>query len=65
LKPITGQELCGKLEQAGWSLKRIHGSHRIFGRPGERKIITVPVHGNQVLKPGLSARIARDANLNW
>jgi predicted RNA binding protein YcfA (HicA-like mRNA interferase family) len=65
LTPITGQGLCRKPEQAGWSLKRIHGSHHIFGRPGERKLITVPVHGNRELKLGLAARIARDANLNW
>jgi predicted RNA binding protein YcfA (HicA-like mRNA interferase family) len=65
LNPITGQELCRKLEQAGWSLKRIHGSHHIFGKTGVRKIITVPVHGNEELKLGLAARIARDANLRW
>ena len=65
MKPITGQEMSRKLERAGWSLKRIHGSHHIFAKPGERKIITVPVHGTQALKPGLAARIARDANLSW
>jgi predicted RNA binding protein YcfA (HicA-like mRNA interferase family) len=65
MRPITGKELCSKLNEAGWSLKRIHGSHHIFGKPGERKIISVPVHGNQTIKPGLATRIARDANLSW
>jgi predicted RNA binding protein YcfA (HicA-like mRNA interferase family) len=65
LNPITGQELCRKLERAGWSLKRTHGSHHIFGKTGVRNIITVLVHGNDELKPGLAARIARDANLRW
>ena len=50
---------------AGWSLKRIKGSHHIFGKPGEWKIITVPVHGGATIKPGLANRIARDAEISW
>ena len=65
MKPITGKELCRRLNESGWSLKRIHGSHHIFGKPGEWKIISVPVHGNQNIKPGLATRIARDAKLSW
>lgn len=65
MRSISGRELCQLLTDAGWTLKRIKGSHHIFGKAGERKIITVPVHGNKDLKPGLAAAIARDANLNW
>ena len=65
MRPISGRELCRLLTDAGWTLKRTKGSHHIFGKSGERKIITVPVHGNKDLKPGLAAAIARDANLNW
>ena len=65
MRPITGKELCRRLNEAGWSLKCIHGSHHIFGKPGERKIISVLVHGNQNIKPGLATRIARDANIAW
>jgi predicted RNA binding protein YcfA (HicA-like mRNA interferase family) len=65
MRPITGKELCKHLNAAGWSLKRIHGSHHIFGKPGEWKIISVPIHGNQNIKPGLATRIARDANISW
>jgi predicted RNA binding protein YcfA (HicA-like mRNA interferase family) len=65
LKPITGRELCRILETNGWTLQRIKGSHHIFTKPGERKIISVPVHGNQNLKTGLASRIARDASLQW
>lgn len=65
MRPISGREICQLLAEAGWTLKRIKGSHHIFGKPGERKIITVPVHGNKDLKPGLAAAIARDTNLNW
>jgi predicted RNA binding protein YcfA (HicA-like mRNA interferase family) len=43
LKPITGTELCRKLEQPGWLLKRVRGSHHIFTKAGEKKILTMPV----------------------
>ncbi len=65
MRPISGRELCRLLTVAGWTLKRIKGSHHIFGKAGGRKIITVPVHGNKDLKPGLASAIARDANLSW
>jgi predicted RNA binding protein YcfA (HicA-like mRNA interferase family) len=65
MKPISGRELCRLLAASGWTLKRIKGSHHIFGKTGARKIITVPVHGNRDLKPGLAAAIARDASLTW
>ena len=65
MRPITGKELCQRLVAAGWSLKRIKGSHHIFGKPGEWKIITVPVHGGATIKPGLANRIAKDAGITW
>ena len=65
MRPITGKELCRRLNEAGWSLRRVNGSHHIFGKLGERKIIAVPVHGNQTIKPGLALRIARDAGITW
>src|ERR1700681_4595025 len=65
LRPITGQELCKRREQAGWSLQRIKGSPYIYSKLGERKIISVPVHGAQQIKPGLAGRIARDAKITW
>ena len=65
MKPITGKEMCRLLQQNGWILKRIRGSHHIFGKSGEIKIITVPVHGNATLKPGLANRISKDTNVIW
>jgi predicted RNA binding protein YcfA (HicA-like mRNA interferase family) len=53
------------LSEAGWSLKRVKGSHHIFSKAGEWKIIVVPVHGNQTIKPGLAHRIAKDAGISW
>jgi predicted RNA binding protein YcfA (HicA-like mRNA interferase family) len=57
--------MCRLLEANGWALQRVAGSHHIYTKPGERKIITVPVHGNRELKPGLARRIARDAEVKW
>jgi len=37
----------------------------LFGKQGERKIVAVPVHGSQTIKPGLALRIAKDAGLSW
>jgi len=65
VKPVTGPQLCRKLEQAGWTLKRIRGSHYIFSKPGERKSLVVPIHGNDTIKPGLATRLAKDANISW
>jgi predicted RNA binding protein YcfA (HicA-like mRNA interferase family) len=51
------------LEGAGWELKRIKGSHHVFKKPGHALLITVPVHGDEALKPGLLNRILKDAGL--
>jgi predicted RNA binding protein YcfA (HicA-like mRNA interferase family) len=36
----------------------------MFSKPGERRVISIPVHGSQVLKPGLATWIARDAGVS-
>jgi predicted RNA binding protein YcfA (HicA-like mRNA interferase family) len=63
LKKVTGPEMCRLVEKNGWSLRRITGSHHIYTKPGERKVISIPVHGNKTLKPGLAARVAKDAGV--
>jgi predicted RNA binding protein YcfA (HicA-like mRNA interferase family) len=61
---VTGSEMCRLIEANGWSLKRINGSHHIYAKSGERKVISVPVHGKKNLKAGLALRIARDAGVD-
>ena len=63
MKPIGGLEMRRLIEANGWVLRRIKGSHYIYSKPGDRKIISIPVHGNRDLKPGLASRIARDAGI--
>jgi predicted RNA binding protein YcfA (HicA-like mRNA interferase family) len=63
VRTVSGPEMCRLIETRGWVFQRIKGSHRIYSKPGERKIIAIPVHGNRDLKPGLANRIARDAGI--
>jgi predicted RNA binding protein YcfA (HicA-like mRNA interferase family) len=56
--------MCRLIEKNGWSLRRIRGSHHIYSKQGEPKVISIPVHGSKSLKPGLAARIARDAGVS-
>jgi predicted RNA binding protein YcfA (HicA-like mRNA interferase family) len=65
VKAITGSEMCRLVEANGWVLQRVKGSHHIYSKTGERKIISIPVHGNKNLKPGLANRVARDAGVEW
>jgi len=64
LKSVTGPEMCRLIEKNGWSLRRIRGSHHIYSKQGDPKVIAIPVHGSKSLKPGLAVRIARDAGVS-
>ena len=52
MKSISGKKLCKIVEQEGWILKKITGSHHIYKQPNENKILSIPVHRNQDLKIG-------------
>jgi predicted RNA binding protein YcfA (HicA-like mRNA interferase family) len=63
LKAVSAKVFCRLLEQRGWSLLRINGSHHIYGKAGERARLTVPVHGNDSLKRGLLAHLMKQAGI--
>jgi len=63
MKHISGPAMCNALERKGWKLVRINGSHHIYNRPGARRPIPVPVHGNHDLRQGTQRRIMREAGL--
>ena len=63
MRALTGRELCRLLERNGWSRLRVHGSHHIYGRPGSRVRLSVPVHGNQALKIGLLKHLLKQAEI--
>jgi predicted RNA binding protein YcfA (HicA-like mRNA interferase family) len=63
MRAISGKDFCRVLEQNGWSLLRVSGSHRIYGKAGVIVRLSVPVHGNDSLKPGLLRHLMKLAGL--
>lgn len=63
MKAISGKELARLLERNGWVLLRIHGSHHIYGKQGSIVRISVPIHGNKLLKIGLLRHLLKTAGL--
>jgi predicted RNA binding protein YcfA (HicA-like mRNA interferase family) len=64
MKALSGKRLCALLEAHGWTLRRVHGSHHIYGKPGSEVRLSVPVHGNRDLKSGLQRRLLRMAGIS-
>lgn len=63
MKAISGKELARLLERNGWVLLRIPGSHHIYGKQGSIVRISVPIHGNKLLKIGLLRHLLKTAGL--
>jgi predicted RNA binding protein YcfA (HicA-like mRNA interferase family) len=64
MTPLSGKELCKLVEQYGWVLKRINGSHHIYGKEGSIVRLSIPVHGNKPLKLGLYLKLLKMADIN-
>src|SRR5262245_33822298 len=60
MKPVSGKDLCKALECKGWVCTRTRGSHRHYGKAGGPSV-TVPVHGNKILKPRTQRNIMKTA----
>jgi predicted RNA binding protein YcfA (HicA-like mRNA interferase family) len=56
--------MCRILEDRGWTLVRVKGSHHAFEKLGNPKTVIVPVHGNKDLKTGTQRAIMKDAELS-
>ena len=54
MKTFTGRELIRLLEKHGWEEVRIEGSHHMLTKPGREEVISVPVHGSNDLKIGMT-----------
>lgn len=63
MKNISGKKLCKILEENGWVLSIISGSHHVFIKENEEARIVVPVHGNKEIKTGLLKAILKTAGL--
>ncbi|PBC73065.1 type II toxin-antitoxin system HicA family toxin [Fibrobacter intestinalis] len=59
---MKAREVKKMLEDAGFRLARIHGSHWIYEKKGFPPI-PVPDHGGKDLKPGTLNRILKMAGL--
>ena len=57
MKTVSGKSFIKLLEQRGWILKRISGSHFIYSHPDKIEVISVPVHKNDDLKIGLQKKL--------
>ena len=64
MKQLSGKELARIVERHGWSLLRVQGSHRVYGRPGSAVRLSIPVHGNRPLKSGLLRHLRRSAGID-
>ena len=63
MKNITGKKLCKIIEENGWVLSRINGSHHVYTKENEEARIVIPVHGNKEIKTGLLKSILKTAGL--
>jgi len=63
VKSLSGREFARLVEQRGWRLIRIHGSHHIYGRSGNVVRLSIPIHGSRPLKLGLLRHLAELAEI--
>ena len=63
MKAVSGKAFARAVERKGWRLLRISGSHHIYGKDGEIARLTIPIHGNSVLKQGLQRSLMKIAGL--
>jgi len=61
-RKMTGKELKKILQQNGWILDRISGSHHIMIRENRRSI-PIPIHGKKDLPKGLVFTILKQAEI--
>lgn len=63
MKAVSGKRFCRLVEDKGWELKRINGSHHIYAKTRINARISVPVHGNKPLKLGLQRHLMKIAGI--
>jgi len=64
MKTVSGKALKRVLERRGWILRRVHGSHHIYGKDDSVVRLSVPVHGNKPLKAGLLTHLLKQAGIS-
>jgi predicted RNA binding protein YcfA (HicA-like mRNA interferase family) len=64
MKSVSGRELARLVERRGWQLLRVNGSHHIYGKTGSIVRLSIPIHGNKVLKTGLLRHLLKMAEID-
>jgi predicted RNA binding protein YcfA (HicA-like mRNA interferase family) len=64
MRSVSGKELAKVLERHGWKLLRVQGSHHIYGKAESIVRLSVPMHGNKILKLGLLKHLLKMAELS-
>lgn len=59
---MKSADLIRELQQAGWILDRVRGSHHVFKHPARPGIVVIP-HPKKDLGMGLVAAIRKQAGL--
>jgi len=63
MKAMSGREFARLVERRGGTLLRGAGSHHSYGKPGSVVRLSIPIHGNRTLKPGLQRHLAKLAEI--
>ncbi|MNG65689.1 YcfA-like protein [compost metagenome] len=59
---MKSSELIRMLEEKGWTLVRVKGSHHTFKHPDFTNLVTVP-HPTNEIKPGTLGQLLRKSGL--
>jgi predicted RNA binding protein YcfA (HicA-like mRNA interferase family) len=59
MKQLSGRDFARLVERRGWRLLRVSGSHHIYGKSGTPVRLSIPIHGDRLLKLGLMRHLAK------
>lgn len=63
LPSLSGADVIKAFERAGFAVVRVSSSHHVMKKDGHDYLLSVPVHGNQAVKPGTLRTLIRGAGL--
>lgn len=58
---MNGKQIIRKLENEGWHIKRVRGSHHIMSK--DNRSVPVPVHGSAEIGKGLLSAIEKQTGV--
>lgn len=64
LPRLTGRQVLAALRRGGWEHVRTSGSHHHLRHADRAGLVTVPVHGGEIIYPKFLKSILRQADLS-